>query len=280
MTETLVSIKLRNGAFSYTHTLTTNPNDNQHRSYMLDCYEIYYLISGNVVYQVEGQNYQLKPGDLLIINNKEMHRPYFSSDESYERILIFFSPEFCSHYSSEEYSILQYFERKRPGRFNRLSSDLAAKENLAQYFIDIERYIQDQLPQSKTLVEITFIKLLTHVNEIISSHKTSFDVDFDYNTKLEQIISFINNNLYRSIPLSEIEETFFINRFYFSHLFKKITGFSFKEYVIRKRISKAAELLKLAVPPSEACRLTGFEDYSNFYKAFKRIMGVSPSKYQ
>ena len=279
-TKTLSYIKLRNGSFSYSHTLTENPNDNQHTTYTLDRYEIYYLISGDVVYQVEGQSYNLKPGDLLIINNKEIHRPYFTSDESYERILLFFKPEFCSHYSNEDYSILQYFDRKKPGCFNLVESNLVEAENLVNYFHTIEKYIKENLPQSKTLIELTFIQLLIHINEIIASHKDSFTLKFDYNKKIEQIIFYINDNLYSQLSLNEISKTFYINKYYFSHQFKKITGVSFKEYIINKRVAKAIELLKLSIPPSEVFIQAGFKDYSSFYKAFKKIVGVSPSRYQ
>lgn len=279
MKENLCSTKLRNGSFSYTHTVTKSPNNGQHQTYTLNCYEIYYLVSGNVSYQVENKKYELNAGDLLIINNKEAHRPYFTSDESYERIIIFFTPEFCSHYNSEEYPILQYFEKRKPGAFNRLVNALLKKENISGYFDRMEQLIRSDLPQNKTLIELTFIELLIKVNEIIALNNDLFDLEFDYNKKVEQIISFINNHLYCPLTLNEIENKFYINKYYFSHLFKKITGVSFKEYVMNKRVAKAGELLKLSIPPSKVSEMVGFEDYSNFYKAFKKIEGVAPSKY-
>lgn len=281
VTETPVSINLRNNSFSYAHTITTDPNNNQHKTYTLDCYEVYYLISGSVTYHVEGMEHELTPGDLLIINNKEVHRPYFTSDESYERVLIFFSPEFCSHYCNDEYKLLKYFENRKPGSFNRIPKELLQKENVAYYFESIEELIKSNLPENKILIEITFIELLIKINAIIMENiRDLFNVEFDSNEKVEQTINYINNNLYRQLTLNEIEEKFYINKYYFSHLFKKVTGFSFKEYLTNKRVAKAAELIKLSIPASEASVKVGFNDYSNFYKAFKRITGVAPSKYK
>ncbi|MFC4778695.1 helix-turn-helix domain-containing protein [Paenibacillus sp. GCM10023252] len=279
MNELLSSINIRNSFFIYSHNLTTSPHDNQHSTYTLEQYEIYYLISGNVVYQVQNHSYTLSPGDLLIINNKEMHRPYFTSDSSYERIIIFFRPEFCSHYSHEGYPLLQYFERKKPGSFNLLPSQFIEQHQLIRYFNEIEEHQRSGLPESSILIELTFIRLIIEINRIITAHIQAFELEGDSNAKIEQIINYIHQHLYTPLTLQHIEDRFFINRYYFSHLFKRTTGCSFKQYIIHKRIAKAIELLKLSVPPSEVCRLTGFQDYSNFYKTFKKITGSSPANY-
>ncbi|MFE5321566.1 helix-turn-helix domain-containing protein [Paenibacillus sp. NPDC056579] len=280
MLTTLSSFQLRNGALSYTHFITNRPNDQQHRSYMLDYYEIYYLISGSINYQVEGESYHLNPGDLLILNNKEVHRPFFRSEDSYERILLFFKPELCRPYCSPDYDLLHLFERKKPGKFNRIPCELTDKSRLLKYFKDMEVLSSRDLPQNPLLIELTFIQMLVYINEILSANPNTFDLKFEYHEKLEQIIQYVNENLNRNISLHEIELTFHVNKYYFSHLFKKITGVSYKQYVINKRLSKAAELLKLSVPPAEAAQMTGFDDYSNFYKAFKKMTGLSPSRYK
>ncbi len=279
MEQMMAHINLRNGALSYSRYKTDNPNDNQHHSYVAKHYQLYYLIAGSVVYQVEGQGYRLNPGDLVILNNKEVHRPYFESDESYERILLFFNPELCRHYCSKEFDLLQLFERKKPGSFNRLPGELMDKEKIEGFFREMESHSASQLPQSSLLIELTFIRLLVYIHELAANHPHALDLKYDYHEKLEQIIMYINDNLDLALTLDGIEQTFHMNKYYFSHLFKKVTGVSFKQYVINKRLSKAADLLKLSISPTEAARLTGFEDYSNFYRAFKKMTGMSPSSY-
>lgn len=57
------------------------------------------------------------------------------------------------------------------------------------------------------------------------------------------------------------------------------TGFSVIEYITYKRILKAEELLLSGLSILDAANEVGFGDYSNFYKAFKKITGTSPKKY-
>ena len=54
-----------------------------------DFYEVYFFISGNVEYNVEGNSYNLKSGDMLLINPLELHQPRIAPDQNdYERIVL------------------------------------------------------------------------------------------------------------------------------------------------------------------------------------------------
>ena len=273
------NITLRKGAFRYAHSLTEHPEDNQHHMYSGNSYQLFYLLSGDVVYQVEDKMLPLSPGDLVLINNKELHRPFFSSDKPYERILIFFTAEFCSHYQISEFSITRLFENRKPGSFNHLPQKYVEEAGGPALLNEMEGHIDQKLPESPLLVELTFVRLLIQLNATVIRNKDILTVDYDYHEKVEQIVAYLNTHLDQPLTLEFVERTFFISRFYFSHLFKKITGTSFKDYLLRKRVAKACELLTLAVPAVEVARQTGFADYSNFYRAFHRITGTAPSHY-
>lgn len=52
------------------------------------------------------------------------------------------------------------------------------------------------------------------------------------------------------------------------------------EYLTYKRIMKAKELILKDIPINQLSKTVGFKDYSNFYKAFKKITGLSPRQYK
>jgi len=66
----------------------------------------------------------------------------------------------------------------------------------------------------------------------------------------------------------------------FSRAFKAEFGLTFREYLLRYRIGRACELLKQGVhSATDAGMAVGFEDASHFARAFRRVLGVSPSAF-
>lgn len=66
----------------------------------------------------------------------------------------------------------------------------------------------------------------------------------------------------------------------FSRAFKAQFGLTFREYLLRYRIGRACELLRLRVHnATDAGMAVGFEDASHFARAFRRVLGVSPSAF-
>ena len=62
-----------------------------------DFYEVYFFISGNVEYSVEGKSYLLKEGDLLLINPLELHQPRIGPDQNaYERIVLWINKNYMN----------------------------------------------------------------------------------------------------------------------------------------------------------------------------------------
>lgn len=63
-------------------------------------YEIYFFLSGAVSYVIEGRTYQLRPGDILLTNNEDIHRPEVREGKPYERYVIWIRPEAIQSFRS------------------------------------------------------------------------------------------------------------------------------------------------------------------------------------
>ena len=92
---------------------------------------------------------------------------------------------------------------------------------------------------------------------------------------------FIEKHQAEPISLGQVAQTANISRHYFCKMFKKATGISFIDYLSRLRVEKSKTLL---LDPnsriSEAAFGCGFQSMTNFNRAFRRIVGRSPSHFR
>ena len=97
---------------------------------------------------------------------------------------------------------------------------------------------------------------------------------------MKQVIAYIAENLDKKIQLKEIADVACMSETYFSSVFKKFNGISPWDYITIKRVEKAISLLKTSdLNKLEIAELCGFSSSSNFYKAFFKITGKTPSDY-
>ncbi len=260
-------------------TRTNNPMDTQKYEFHLhNFFEIYYLISGDINYFVEKNSYKLEDGDLLVMNKNEVHKPSFTSNRAYERVSIHFNPYILNIFSSEYYNLKDFFINRKNGENNRLLSNTLEKEKLYNMIMKLLS-LKRSNPEYPILKSLYFIELVVFLNQIFK-RSPSRENNLILPEKLRPIIDYIDSHLDSDLTLKTLEKQFFINRYYLSRLFKKSIGNSLHEYILIKRISLAKKLLYEGLNATEASNSSGFNDYSNFVKMFKRFVGTTPSLYK
>jgi YesN/AraC family two-component response regulator len=245
-----------------------------------DCYELFYFISGDVTYYIEGQAYQLEPHDMIVTNRRELHRIVFHTQEPYERKFIHLKPELLSFLQGEDYSLFQYLEKRKLGYYNKISAKEVISSGISSIWNKIEEATKEDTLENHLLIKLLVSQMLIEINKTYSRNKHIIMDSFDNNDKVVSVLEYINGNMEQKLTLDVLEDLFFINKYYLCHIFKQSTGFTVNEYIAYKRIMKAQELLSQNIPVLEVADLVGYGDYSNFYKSFKRITGSSPKKYE
>ncbi|NEW07379.1 response regulator [Paenibacillus sp. SYP-B3998] len=103
----------------------------------------------------------------------------------------------------------------------------------------------------------------------------------DDKSKLILLIKqYIKSNLHREVSLQEIADTFHMNNSYLSRMFKEVTDSSFTEYVLYEKTEAAMALMKSGMPLTEISDKLGYQNLSSFTRMFKKVRGISPSRYQ
>ncbi|MGQ7957812.1 response regulator transcription factor [Pseudomonas sp. SP16.1] len=98
---------------------------------------------------------------------------------------------------------------------------------------------------------------------------------------LQQAMRYIEQHYSEHLEQKVLAERCGMTPFRFSRLFKQACGMSFPEYVQRKRLEKAEELLANSqMPITSIAYAVGFQDPSYFARAFKQQFGCCPSDFR
>jgi AraC-like DNA-binding protein len=98
----------------------------------------------------------------------------------------------------------------------------------------------------------------------------------------QELKEFIQDHIDTNISLKEISKDMDISSSYMSREFSKyFENLSFGEYIRKKRIEKAIELMRShSYALTEIAYLTGFSDQSHFTRIFRKHTGINPSEYK
>lgn len=98
---------------------------------------------------------------------------------------------------------------------------------------------------------------------------------------IHEIAAFLDAHYFEDISLIDIATRFHLDPSYLSKQFKSVTSENFIEYVTRKRMEKACELLNLSESKiNEISELVGYENQRYFSQVFKKFTGKTPSEYR
>ncbi len=99
--------------------------------------------------------------------------------------------------------------------------------------------------------------------------------------KVLDSIRFMRENLGRPVRLRELAARVYLSPSHYSALFRRQTNMSPQKFFTRLRMQRACTMLDATdMPVSEVGRALGYEDQFYFSRAFRRTMGLSPSRYR
>ncbi len=261
--------------FHYVDDLTMEVEYHNH-----DFYEIYFYISGKVTYIIEGKSYMLKPGDILLVHSRELHKPIIEAGEPYQRIVLWVNPEFLKNQSDEGTNLLMCFESDYPRLHNLLRPNSEMSANIKFILNRLERVCVSTAFGSSLLRNTYVLELLIYLNRaVLESYEDDITIDIKFNEKIDVIIKFINENLCEDLLLDSLASKFYMSKYHLLREFKKHTGFTIHKYIQQKRLIAAKTMLREGLSVTEACSKSGFSDYSNFIRSFKNSYGIPPRKY-
>ena len=245
-----------------------------------DFYEVYFFISGSVQYTIESRQYQLKPGDILLISPLGLHQPLVRADkEPYERVVLWVSRSCLEALSGQGCSLSGCFDIHSPQHTNLLRLDAVSVRRLQ----DMADAMMEERERKYFGWELNAKALLTRIlvelNRRMGDAPSGFEIPDESSGIIAGVLRYINENFGEEISLDSLSERFFISKYHLSREFKRLVGTSVYRYVIQKRLIMAKQKMLAGCSPTDVYCNCGFGDYANFYRAFRAEYGISPKEF-
>lgn len=241
-----------------------------------DFYELYFLLDGNVEYWVDGSIYRLRPGDLMLINPQEFHRPVVKEDDGiYERIVLWINKEYLESLAEQGF-LSRCFDKRSPTHTNLLHPAAAQRASLHDRLSELVREFYSAEPGAETYATGVFLQFMTEVNRMALRADARRQAQEESSPLTTQVLTYIREHYREELSLDTLAQQFYVSKYHLSHEFSREVGIGVYRYILLKRLSMARQLLADGKTPGEVCLHCGFKDYTAFFRAFKAEYGISP----
>lgn len=249
-------------------------------------FEIQCVLSGEIRQSIGGVPIVLHGGDFCFVAPNALHSPSVADDNTI-MVNILIRVEtlrtiISRSYSNEKDIITDFCIRILYGktvqpmlvwRTEVDSKPIRVVLDMMEQF-EVDSPLTDKLLCS--MMEILFIYLLR-------DHKDNFTVGKPLrknDTSVLNIMRYAQNN-YATISLSALAKHFNYSETYLSHLIKSYYGRTFQEMMMEYRLQNAAKLLSQTnATITEILDTIGYSEKSHFFRAFKKLYGVTPQTYR
>ena len=224
--------------------------------------EILFLQSGSLTVRCGDRTMTACEGDCIIINGNELHEGIYGECSFH---CLYLPPFFFEE---------QYYT------FKHVIKDKFVNDTV----ISISDIYKDKKHANVLAVKGYVYLLISH---LISNHAEAAYTEIRYkkhlktSKRMNDAIRYIEQNCFENISTKRLSEICHLSEGHFCHLFKAATGHSAKEYILIKRLDKAADLLTHTdMTVLEVAMQCGFSDANYFSRIFKKHKGRTPSSFR
>ena len=254
------------------HAIDEAPDDKYFTMHIHDHCEIYFFLSGNVEYLVEGSRYPLEEYSLILMRPAESHKAKILDNSKYERYALNFPLSFADSIDPQQ-KLMKPFVNRQLGKNNMLNTTDLDMQLVHRLFTEM---CSEESDYDKQLTIKTHLYILLDL--INRAFQTKETVNHEQPGAAERIIAYVNLHLFEELSIPTLAKHFYLSPSQFNRVFKQATGAAPWEYITKKRLTAAKELLRVGHTAQYACEHCGFGDYSSFYRAYLKHFGCAPKK--
>jgi len=235
--------------------------------YTPDYSKFYFICAGEGWLKIGDQEYYPKPGQLFLMPEGVKQSYSCISAQPFEK--------YWCHFSAKvgDINLFKMIE------LSHVCRDIDPQV-IQQIFSSLTNHMKSDavyaqlLAKSKLMELFSYFIMNTDVDDVIFRNLASVE-------KLTNILAYIDAHIEQNLTIHELAEMAYMHPNYFIRLFKQQIGVPPIQYITRKKIAKAKELLRSTQSTvGEIAQDLGFSDLYYFSKQFKKNVGLSPSDFR
>lgn len=237
-------------------------------------HKIIEFLGGESGYGVEGKQYLLQPGDLVLVPQGCIHRPEAEPNAPYERRILYLSPEFLRR-AGGSCDLAACFDRAREEfRFVVHPADGTGGAQLAA----LEAAEREDAFGRELLAQSLLFQFLIGLNRAMAGNTLQYAKPAAYDRKIESILRYLSAHLTEPVSIDDLAARFFVSKYHMMRQFRAQTGYTIHGYLTGKRLMFARAMIAAGTPVLQASEESGFGDYSAFLRAYRKQFGAAPNQ--
>jgi len=217
-------------------------------------HEIIYFMDGDGEFISENFHCRVTPGTIIIIPKETFHQLILHGDKN----------DYCR-------CIFQFDDMRYNDEGMNQEGIIQCDTEMELLFQKLIKNIEDN--RATVLLDAVLSLLLFDISHI-QIHRPTKNAQ---NPVILKILEYINNNISSKITLEDIAKHCIMSPSSVGHIFKKEMNISIYRFIVKKRLINAYREIKNGKPAMLAAIECGFNDYSGFYKQYRKMFGKGPT---
>ncbi|MCG8306642.1 MAG: AraC family transcriptional regulator [Cytophagales bacterium] len=238
-------------------------------------YEISFILEGGHEYHIGHKTYSINDFDLFVVNKNQVHTASSLPGKPMTRFSVKFLPSLVQPFFDSA-DLLSLFNEAGRRHSNKIIIPQDRREWLIAQF---EKMLDQSAYAWEVKRKLILCEIIIFLNKTIKN-KFDFPENHQDPSPFNELIDFIISNIATDLSLDQLARFAGISKYHLARQFKERFGISIYQYILTQRIGKAVLLLEKGKNINEISDLTGFNTYSNFIAAFKKIKGLPPLQFK
>ncbi|MCU0857021.1 MAG: AraC family transcriptional regulator [Pontiellaceae bacterium] len=262
----------------------SHPHDLTEVEHHHDFCELVMVTQGTALHRLEKCDFPVTAGDVFLLQGQQSH--YFHGRENLDLINVMYDPEKIRLPENELRKLPGYCAMfilepayRRQHRFeSRLHLQRIPLARAEQLVDEMEKESLEKTNGYEAVLYAKLIELIVYLSRLYSSSET---IEARALLRVGRVIGALENDYSKNWKLDDLLRIAHMSRSNLMRVFRRATGQSPFEYLIRLRIQKSMDMLRnTGLSITEIALETGFNDSNYFSRQFKRITRESPSAYR